>query len=86
MPAFDFGTDFRTPEKITQTISPRMPVVLVKNDFILTAGANLLQALDRLEVAEYSAQGAITASKLGDLKLMGDDAIQDIITAFNLIP
>ncbi len=86
MPCFPFGTDFRTPDTITKTISPRMPVLLVKNDFILTAGANLLQALDRLEVAEYSAQGAISASKLGELKLMGDDAIQDIITAFNLIP
>jgi hypothetical protein len=39
-----------------------------------------------LEVAEYSAKGAITASKLGELKLMGDDAIQDIIESFNLIP
>ena len=86
MPSFPFGTDFRTPEKITSTISPRTPVLTIENDYILTAGANLLQALDRLEVAEYSARSAITASKLGDLKLMGEDAIQDIITAFNLIP
>ena len=86
MPCFDFGTDFRTPETITKTISPRMPVLLIRNDFIRSAGANLLQTLDRLEVAEYSAQSAITASRLGELKLMGDDAIQEIITAFNLIP
>jgi len=86
MPSFDFGTDFRTPEKIASTISQRTPVLLVKNDFTLTAGKDLLQALDRLEVAEYSAQAAITASKLGELKLMGEDAIQDIIKAFNLIP
>lgn len=86
MPTFPFGTDFRTPEKITSTISPRMPVLTIENDYVLTAGANLLQALDRLEVAEYSARSAITASKLGELKLMGEDAIQDIISAFNLIP
>lgn len=86
MPSFDFGTDFRTPEAITETISPRRPVLLVKNDYILTAGNDLLQALDRLEVAEYSANSAIVAAKLGELKLMGDDAIKEIIDAFHLIP
>lgn len=86
MPSFDFAATFETPETIAGTISPRTPVLLVKNDFTLTAGADPLQALDRLEVAEYSAQAAITASKLGELKLMGEDAIQDIISAFHLIP
>ena len=86
VPVFDFGVEFSNTAELTKTISPRLPVVLVKNDFVLTAGKDLLQALDRLEVAEYSAKGAITASKLGELKLMGDDAIQDIIKSFNLIP
>ncbi len=86
MPSFEFKDAYDSPEKIVNTISPRMPVVLVKNDYTLTAGKDLLQALDRLEVAEYSAQGAITAAHLGELKLMGEDAIADIISAFNLIP
>ncbi len=86
VPVFDFGVQYQNLQEFVKTVSPRLPVVMVKNDFVLTAGKDLLQALDRLEVAEYSAKGAITAGKLGELKLMGDDAIQDIITAFNLIP
>ncbi len=86
MPSFAFGTDFRTPEVIVKTISPRTPALFVENGFTMTAGSNLLKALDCLEVAEYSARAAADAFKLGDLKLMGQDAIQEIVDAFHLIP
>jgi len=86
VPVFDFGAEYTDSDKLVKTVSPRMPVIMVKNGFVLTAGSTLLQALDRLEVAEYSARGAIDAGKLGELKLMGDDAIQEIIESFHLIP
>lgn len=67
-------------------MSARYPAVLVANDCVLTAGGSLIQAFDRLEVLEYSAQATISALAFGGMKPMGDAQIAEIIREFKLEP
>ena len=45
----------------------------------------MLNAFDRLEVAEYSARAIIAAKGLGDVVAINDDEIDEIIEAFHLV-
>lgn len=75
-----------TTAKIAKTLCPRTPAIIVRNRFVITAGKNALEALDRLEVAEYSAKAAIDATLFGGLRPIGKKAIDDIVEAFHLMP
>jgi L-fuculose-phosphate aldolase len=85
VPRVPFGVFYETPEQAAAQVSARTPVLLAENDCVLAAGATVLQAFDRLEVAEFSARALIdTATKLGTLAPIGDGEIQDLTTAFGL--
>ena len=86
VPEFKYGTHFRNVEEVTKTISPRYPVIIIQNDCLITSGASLLQAFDRMEVAEYSAKATICAKSLGGLKPISDAQIADLVKAFGLLP
>ena len=86
MPAFPFGTQFRDLKKITDTISPRYPVIMLENDCMISSGRTLLEAFDRMEVAEYSAKATISARNLGGMNPINDEQIADLVKAFKLIP
>ena len=73
-----FGTNFLAPAKITQTLSSKIPIVLLENDCLIVTGNSLLQAFDRLEVAEFTAKAVIAARDVGPLVPMGDDEIKDL--------
>ncbi len=86
MPAFEFGTHFRDLAKVTQTLSPRYPIILIKNDCMVSSGKTLLEAFDRMEVAEYSAKATISARNLGGMQPINDAQVADLVKAFKLIP
>ncbi len=86
MPAFEFGAHFRDLGKVTSTLSPRYPVILIQNDCIVSSGQTLLEAFDRMEVAEYSARATISARSLGGMKPINDKQVADLIKAFRLLP
>jgi L-fuculose-phosphate aldolase len=86
IPAFPFGEHFRNIDAITDKLSPRYPVIIIENDCLFTTGNSLLQAYDRMEVAEYSAKATISARALGGMKPITDKEIADLVKAFNLIP
>ena len=86
VPAFAFGTHLRNPEKVVKVISPRYPVIIVENDCIVSSGKTLLEAYDRMEVAEYSARATIDAGFLGGMQPINDAQIADLVKAFKLIP
>lgn len=52
---------------ITAVISENTPVVLIQNDTVLTTGATLDQAFDRLEVADFTALSLINCQRIGPL-------------------
>lgn len=84
VPKLPFGSSFMQPEMVAQSFSEKTPIVLVENDCIIVTGNSLLNAFDRLEVAEYSAKAIIDSSILGDIVAINDEEIKDIEKAFNL--
>jgi L-fuculose-phosphate aldolase len=69
---------------VVAAISPARPNVIVQNEALFVTGASLLQAFDRLEVAEYTAESIIAAHSLGPVVAIGDDEIADLKRAFSL--
>jgi len=60
------------------------PVMMFKNDCVVTTGKNLLQAFDRLEVAEATAHSIVNAMDIGSIQHITDDELAEIKVAFNL--
>jgi L-fuculose-phosphate aldolase len=65
IPLLPYGTQYREQDRVAELISPENPVVLVENDCIITSGGSLLEAFDRLEVAEFSAGAVVSAGAVG---------------------
>ncbi len=53
---------------------------------MISSGRTLLEAFDRMEVAEYSAKATISARNLGGMNPINDEQIADLVKAFKLIP
>ena len=79
-----FGTNITDPGKISDMISDHSPVVLVENDSVISTGKNLINAFDRLEVAEFTANTIIHAKMIGEIVMISDKEVEDINKAFNL--
>ena len=79
-----FGTNIVNPKKISDEISPSSPVVLVENDSVISTGNSLINAFDRLEVAEFTANTIIHAKMIGDIVMISDKEVEDINIAFHL--
>lgn len=78
------GAQYDTPEDIAEKVALNKPVMLIQNDSVLTVGTTVLEAFDRLEVAEFSARSLIDALALGQMVPIGDDEISDLEDAFSL--
>jgi len=79
-----FGTSFLDPKKTASIISPRNPAIISENDCLIVTGSSLLNAFDRLEVAEFTAKSILTSIGLGGIIHISDRDIQDINVAFKL--
>ena len=86
MPAFEFGDNFRSDSAALKTLSPRYPIILLKNDCMISSGKTLLEAFDRMEVAEFSAKATLSAYALGGMNPISDQQVSDLVKAFKLIP
>lgn len=75
---------FDSPDYIADNLTLNRPVALFENMGVITVGATLINAFDRLEVSEYSAKSIIDASLLGSIHLINDKQVKDIDVAFNL--
>lgn len=81
-----YGSSYGHHERIVEALSAATPNVIVQNDAIVVSGESLLQAFDRLEVAEYTADAVLAARSLGEVVAIDDQAIRDLEKAFNLPP
>jgi L-fuculose-phosphate aldolase len=77
-----FGLQFRDPAGLAGRLSPAQPIALLENDGVMVCGTSILDAFDRLEVLETTAEAMINARPLGDLKPMGDAVIAELTAAF----
>lgn len=84
IPRVAFATFYDEPEAVASLISPQTPVLLGKNAGMLVTGKDLLQAFDRLEVAEFSARALVDTAVIGQLMPISDAAIQELRAAFPL--
>ncbi|HEY8422528.1 MAG TPA: class II aldolase/adducin family protein [Thermoclostridium sp.] len=84
IPKIPFGSSFMQPAMVADLFEPQTPIVLVENDCVIVTGNSLLNAFDRLEVAEYSAKALIAAKSLGEVVVINDKQISDLKEAFKL--
>ena len=71
-------------EFVAKEVGIKNSVTLIENDCCIVTGTSLLNAFDRLEVAEFSAKAIVNAVSLGKVVKIGDSEIDKIIDAFNL--
>lgn len=77
-----FGSHFTNNDRIPELISKNNPGVIIENDSILMTGKSLLQAFDRLEVAEFSAKSLVMGTALGRFSPMNETEIDELKRAF----
>jgi len=71
-------------EETAAALNPRTPALICENDSVIVTGTTLLNAFDRLEVAEFSAKSIIESLPLGTIVHISDTDIADIERAFKL--
>ncbi len=84
VPKLPFGATFLDAEATAARLTPAAPVAIVQNEGTIATGGSLLQAFDRLEVAEHSARALIACRSLGERVPIGDAEIDEIRRAFRL--
>ena len=83
-PKLPFDAVYNEPEKTADVFRKDTPIAIVKNNCVIVTGQSLLNAFDRLEVAEYSARAVIAAHSIGDIVHIDERKIRDIEAAFKL--
>ncbi len=79
-----YGLQYRTDGKLAEAISPSAPAAIVENDGVLVVGTSVLDAFDRLEVLESTAEAVINAKALGEVAAMPESVILELRQAFGI--
>jgi len=77
-----YGKTLNDCESAADMFSKEIPMLLVRNDGLMISGGSLLEAFDRLEVAEATAKLLIQAKIIGGAARIDDKDIQDIVKHF----
>jgi L-fuculose-phosphate aldolase len=78
-----YGVHYENDGRIADYVGPDSPVAILENDGVVVAGTSVLDAFDRLEVMESTAEAVINAGAIGDVAAMSDDVIQELRDAFD---
>ena len=79
-----FAAQFSDPESLADSVSTQQPAVILENNGVLVTGKDVLEAYDRLEVLESTAEALINARPLGTLAPLSDDVIRELELFFAL--
>jgi L-fuculose-phosphate aldolase len=77
-----FGLQFSEPQALARRVSLEQPIGLMENDGVLVCGSSVLDAFDRLEVLESTAETLINGRFVGPTQPMSDEAILELEEAF----
>ena len=77
-----FGMQFGDGEELANLLSVTRPSVILENDGVLVTGSDVLEAFDRLEVLESTAEAIINARAVGELQPLSDDVTKGLDQAF----
>jgi L-fuculose-phosphate aldolase len=84
IPVVPYGMQYQDPLHVAEIVPAKNPVVLIQNACVVTTGQTILQAFDRLEVAEASAKILIDTDSIGPFVSLTDEQIQQVDIAFSL--
>jgi L-fuculose-phosphate aldolase len=84
MPVVPYVAQFEDEGTVSAAITERNPVVILENDAVLATGRTILEAYDRLEVAEATANALLSARRLGEFRPIDDAAVAEIEAAFKV--
>jgi L-fuculose-phosphate aldolase len=79
---FPYGLQFSDVEGLAAAMSPRRPAALLENDGVLVTGGDILEAFDRLEVLESTAEAIINCHTLGTLAPMPEAVTRELDRVF----
>jgi L-fuculose-phosphate aldolase len=79
-----YADQFADGSAIADQLSMRRPAMLMENDGCLILGTSVLDAFDRLEVLESTAEAIINARQIAPLVPMEESHIQILMKAFHL--
>lgn len=82
IPKIVYGKQYNEPEEVANSLSDIINVLLIQNDCLLTTGKSSLEAFDRLEVAEFSANSLIASQDIGECVKIGNQEIADLNEKF----
>ncbi|MCC6616138.1 MAG: class II aldolase/adducin family protein [Anaerolineae bacterium] len=82
VPKVPFGSQYTDPAMVAETLSRQSPVIILQNEGVLVTGSSMMQAFDRLEVAEFTARSLVETSSIGKLVSIGPDEVRDLERAF----
>lgn len=77
-----FGVQFTDPEKLASHMSLESPIAIQENDGVLVCGTSVLDAFDRLEVLETTAEAIINSKPLGEIRPISEEAVRTLRRAF----
>ena len=77
-----YGLQLGDGRELAAMCSPRNPILILENDGVQVCGTSVLDAFDRLEVLESTAEAMINSRPLGPLAPMTDEAILDLNRVF----
>lgn len=79
-----YETIYQDMDAIADAITERSPALLIENDSIITTGETLLEAFDRLEVAEATAASLYISKSIGKVVHIKTEQIEELHKAFGL--
>ncbi len=79
-----YGTSLEDTAETAQNLSSQTPALICENECVIVTGTSLLNAFDRLEVAEFSAKSIIGSVGLGPIVHIDGPDIEDIRVSFGL--
>jgi L-fuculose-phosphate aldolase len=84
VPRLPFELPFGNGAELAERVSLAQPIALLDNDGVLVCGTSVLDAFDRLEVLETTAEALIQSRPLGPLVPMADEVIDELRAAFRM--
>ncbi len=79
-----YGIQYGNDGGIADLVSASNPAAILENDGVLVTGSTVLDAFDRLEVLESTAEAVINAKSIGDVSVMPASVIDELREAFDL--
>ena len=77
-----FRLQHEDPDALAELVSAEQPAILLENDGVLVTGQDVLDAFDRLEVLESTAEALVNARAIGALVPLTDAAIEELQRPF----